>query len=415
MTIFYCPDTKKAWSRCVALVDMVAFFPSCEQLDFPELRGRPVAVTNGEKGNTIISCSYEARAFGVKTGTKMTDALLMCPGIIKRASRPDRYAEISFNIMTSLTNVSPDIRVYSIDECFIDLQPVLKLYGSVVKIADQLRKTVFEASGGINCSIGISEGQLTAKYCARQKGETTIIAPEDIKEYIADASIGDICGIGKKIEEYLHQYKVYQCKDIEKLPMAVLSKRFGDMGRRLYLTCLGHDPLPVDTVEHDHKSMGHGKVMNGVTDRNIIRGVMRQLTERLTRRLRSNEQVCDVFYIGFKASMGWVENKYKTYPPTNSNDKIWILVQEHFKRWKKEKVYQLQITALSLQSSEVKQTDLFADEVVSESKIDKLKDQINLKMGKASVRTALEVLADDSNMTPVIAFNFDAKGKKNSL
>jgi DNA polymerase-4 len=133
--------------------------------------------------------------------------------------------------------------------------------------------------------------------------------------------------------------------------MSVLSKRFGDLGRRLYSTFLGHDLLPVDTVERDHKTMGHGKVMHGETDRNIIRGVMRQLVERLSIRLRRNLKNCNIFYIGYKTRNGWVNKKYKTYP-TNSNDRIWSLVQEHFKTWHKQKIYQLQITAISLEPSD---------------------------------------------------------------
>jgi len=412
---FFCPDTRKYWHKCVALVDMVAFFPSCEQLDNKDLQGKPIGVINGDKGNTIISSSYEARAYGVKTGMKVDEATKLCSNLIICPSRPDRYAEISGNIMQSLTNVSPDIRVFSIDECFINLKPVLNLYGSVKKIADLLRKTVLDASGGLNCSIGISEGQLTAKFCARNKGKTTIIPPNEIKEYMANASIGDICGIGKNTEEYLNKHNVYQCKDIENIPISVLSKRFGDIGKRLYLTCLGNDPLPVDTVEHDNKSMGHGKVLNGVTEKNIVRGIMSQLNERLARRLRKNEMACDLFYIGFKTGNGWVEQKYKTHPATNCSDQMWLLIKEHFKLWKKQKLYQLQITALSLQSDDIRQIDLFADIEDNDNKIDRLKDEINAKFGKASVRTGIEMLADDTNMVPVIAFNFDAKGKKNSL
>ena len=80
-------------------VDMNAFFASIEQRDFPELSGMPVAVTNGRHGSCIITSSYEARAFGVKTGMKICEGKIICPHLIQKSSRPTVYAAASKNIM----------------------------------------------------------------------------------------------------------------------------------------------------------------------------------------------------------------------------------------------------------------------------------------------------------------------------
>ena len=235
---------------------------------------------------------------------------------------------------------------------------------------------------------------------------------------MSDASIGDICGIGKNIERYLNTYGIYKCQDLERFPMSILANKFGNFGRRLYSTCLGHDPVAVDTTDKDHKSMGHGKVTAGESDRNTIYGIMMQLVERLTRRMRQHEVVSNHFYIGYKTKKGWVGHKYKVNPAINSTDAIWKLVQQHFKSWYKDPVYQVQITALSLSSSEIKQLDLFQDLLADSQqgrRIDQLKDEINNKIGKNAVKSAAQMMSDKANMTPVIAFNFDATGKKNSL
>ncbi|MDX1346169.1 MAG: DNA polymerase IV, partial [Sedimenticolaceae bacterium] len=94
----------KSWPRIIALVDMNAFFASIEQQDFPQLQGRPVGVTNGERGTCIITASYEARAWGVHTGMRLKAARETCPGFIQRPARPRRYAEVSTAIMTALKN-----------------------------------------------------------------------------------------------------------------------------------------------------------------------------------------------------------------------------------------------------------------------------------------------------------------------
>ena len=423
MPNFYCQDTNAVWKNAIALVDMMAFFPSVEQLDDPSIRGRPVAVTNGSTVSTIISCSYEAREYGIRTGTKMKDGLLMCPELIHRPSRPERYAEISAKIMCALNDeISPDQEIFSIDESFLDLKGVLRYFGSITVIADLIRKAVHDASGGLRCSIGISSGKLTAKYCAKiNKGGTTIVNPDKIKDHIASCPVGDICGIGKKTEIYLNKCGVNVCSDLRKLPMSTLSNKYGDNGRRLYLVCTeGVDPYPVVTEQPDSKSMGHSKVLPpATTDKNLVRGIMRRLTERLTSRLRRNELLSNHFKIEFKTDMGWVSQKYHLMPETNDTTVIWKLVAKHFKQWDGDPLYQLGITAISLSSTqEPQQLDLFANTDKSQESNDKLnsvKDQINNKFGKYSVQSATELLTKDTNMVPVISFNYQPKGSKSSL
>src|SRR5690242_6850640 len=111
----------RPWPRAVALVDMNAFFASIEQMDFPELQGRPIGETNGMTGTTIITSSYEARKYGIKTGMKVREAKTLCPGFVQRPARPERYSEISTRIMEALTTITPTVEVFSVDEAFLDL------------------------------------------------------------------------------------------------------------------------------------------------------------------------------------------------------------------------------------------------------------------------------------------------------
>ncbi|MDH3901254.1 MAG: DNA polymerase IV, partial [Gammaproteobacteria bacterium] len=106
------------WPRAIILVDMNAFFASIEQRDRPEWRGRPVAITNGRQGTCIITCSYEARAYGIKTGMRLKQARRLCPELIQCPARPERYAATSTAIMETLQEVTPDIEVFSVDEAF---------------------------------------------------------------------------------------------------------------------------------------------------------------------------------------------------------------------------------------------------------------------------------------------------------
>ena len=97
--------SESPWARAIALADMNCFFAAVEQLDNPVWRKQPVAVTNGLLGTTIITSSYEARAFGIKTGMRLNKARELCPDLIQAPSRPDRYAALSTNIMAALQQI----------------------------------------------------------------------------------------------------------------------------------------------------------------------------------------------------------------------------------------------------------------------------------------------------------------------
>ena len=155
------PEQAEHWQRAIALIDMNAFFASVEQRDFPSLLGQPVAITNGMRGSCIITSSYEARGFGIRTGMRVREALRLCPHLVQRPARPKVYARVSRNIMHSITDVCPDIEIFSVDEAFADLTSCQKLYGSPEEAARLLKQSVYQASG-ILCSLGLSGDKTSA-------------------------------------------------------------------------------------------------------------------------------------------------------------------------------------------------------------------------------------------------------------
>ena len=180
----------------IVLVDMNSFFASIEQLDQPELFGRPIAVTNGRQGTCIITCSYEARYWGIKTGMRLKQAKKLCPELIQRPSRPKRYAEISTRIMHGLTSITPDVEVYSVDEAFLDMTHCQKIISSPQTMARKIKELILELSD-LSCSIGVSGDKTTAKYAAKQNKPDglTIIPPEKAEETLQDVPVTELCGI----------------------------------------------------------------------------------------------------------------------------------------------------------------------------------------------------------------------------
>ncbi len=121
------------WQRAIILVDMNAFFASVEQLEHPEWRGRALAVTNGKQGSCVITCSYEARAFGIKTGMRLYEARRLCPDLVQVPANPERYIKVSRDIMEGLAALTPDMEIFSIDEAFLDVTRCQMLFGSPKK------------------------------------------------------------------------------------------------------------------------------------------------------------------------------------------------------------------------------------------------------------------------------------------
>lgn len=286
------PSLTGHWPRAIIHIDMNAFFAAVEQRDFPELRGRPIGVTNGTDGTTLITSSYEARAFGVKTGMRLYEARRLCPAIVQRPARPRVYAAVSTRIMRALVDLSPDIEVFSVDEAFIDVTHCQRLHGSPPHMAQMARALVERASSGLPCSIGVAATKLSAKVASEliKPNGLTIVAPGETRAWLRDLPMEKICGIGPHIAEFLASHGARSCGDVATLPLNLLARRYGVVGKHLWLACQGLDTDPVTTEVGPPKSVGHGKVLPPRTDaRRTIETYLRHMCEKVAARLRRYE------------------------------------------------------------------------------------------------------------------------------
>jgi DNA polymerase IV len=383
-------DPSEFWERLILLVDMNAFFASVEQMDHPEWKGKPVCITNGSQGTTIITSSYEARAFGVKTGMRLPEAIQLCPTLIRIPSHPERYAEISTKIMAALHDITPDIEVFSVDEAFLDATGVQKLWGSPLQIAQLTKRAVFDASG-LLCSVGVSGDKTTAKYAAKlqKPNGLTIIPPWEAEQQLSSAPITALCGINKGIGGFLAQYGVEHCGDMKKIPMSVLSKRFGNLGKRIWLMAQGKDPDPINNYIAPPKSIGHGKVIPPNTkDEKTILTYLHHMSEKVAARLRKHQMVASHFYVGVKNDLGWLNDKPRL-SPTSDGRAIYMASRQVIQSlWSGEGIHQVQVTALNPSELQHQQMDLFAEAVEERHSINEVVDKINLRYGEFTVAPA---------------------------
>jgi len=411
------PTTSIHWQRAIALIDMNAFFASIEQRDFPFLLGHPVAITNGMRGSCIITCSYEARAFGIRTGMRVKEALRLCPHLIQRPARPKVYAKVSRNIMHSLVNVCPEIEVFSVDEAFVDLTSCQKLYGSPEQAARQLKQTVYRASG-ILCSLGLSGDKTTAKYAAKlnKPDGFTIIPPWQAKTTLQHVPVTELCGIAKGIGNFLAEHGVHYCGDMEKLPISVLSRRFGNLGRRIWYMCQGADPDPLHPDVAAPKSIGHGKVLPPDTrDRNTLLTYLQHMCSKVGTRMRRHEMEAKTFWIGLRTDNGWLGSKSRLGEFSNDQQKIYRLGRTVLDlNWQGEGIHQVQVTALDPQPVSLQM------DMLSTQKDEKHRQQLNCTMDNINERYGEMVLSparllNRSDMPNVIAPAWKPDGLRQTI
>ena len=391
------------WPRAIALVDMNAFFASIEQHDCPEWRGRPVAITNGSVGTCIITSSYEARAYGIRTGMRLKKARQLCPQLIQCPARPRRYAEISAAIMAALEDITPDIEVFSVDEAFLDVTHCQRLLGPPPRIAQLAKKKVFEASG-ILCSVGISGDKTTAKFAAKlnKPDGLTIIRPWEATQKLRDVPVTELCGIARGIGNFLAEYGVHTCGEVKRLPISVLAQRFGNPGRRIWYMCQGQDPEQLQQVVPAPKSVGHGKILPPNTrDADTLLTYLLHMSEKVAARLRRHRLGSRAFFVGLRTSKDWIGGKLHCALPTDDSREIMKLCRTVIQQaWHGEGIHQVQVTALQPVTTG-SQLELFTTTDAEQHEVHAVMDAVNQRYGELTLAPAR--LLNRSSMPDVIA------------
>ena len=275
--------------RLIMHVDMNAFFASVEQQSNPELRGKPIAVIG--RGRTVVTtASYEARAFGVKTGMNTWQAKQACPHVIFVIGDNRKYTHTSSEIMQMMRDYTPLVEVFSIDEAWMDVTHSLALFGSAERIAYLLKARIRQRFG-ITCSIGIAPNKLLAKLASEMKNPDglTIIGPDDVPRVLETLPVGELCGIGRKVEQHLFLMGIRACGELGRYPVERLTRKFGIVGERLRQMGRGMDDSPVIPAEDEQevKSVGHSMTLDrDISLRNDICRYLLQLSEMVGRRAR---------------------------------------------------------------------------------------------------------------------------------
>ena len=264
-------------TRSIIHLDMDAFYASVEQLDNPELKGKPVIVGGSSMRGVVSAASYEARKYKIHSAMPIAQAMKLCPHGVFLPVRMKRYKEVSSKIFAIFHKYTPLVEPLSLDEAFLDVTGSEKLFGTAEEIARQIRKEVFEETG-LTISAGVACSKLVAKIASDlNKPDGLTIAPAGKEaEFLAPLPISRLWGVGKKTREALGTLGVKTIGDLAALPYELLEKKYGKHGRSLHNASLGLDVRNVETG-HDTKSVGHEFTFD--TDLVELETIQRELLE----------------------------------------------------------------------------------------------------------------------------------------
>jgi DNA polymerase-4 len=242
--------------RVIFLVDMNAFFISCEMARNPELKGKPAAVAGDPKKRSgiILAANYDARRYGVKTTMVLHEAKKLCPQLILVPPDHDLYSSKSREVMKILRQYSPVVQQNSIDEAWMDLTGCEKLLGKPYDIAKRIMQQIMDELD-LWCSIGISENKFLAKMASERKKPLGIteVWIKDVKEIMWPLRVSEMYGIGKQTEAKLAKLSVFTIGDLANAGKEMLSLHFGKYGEELRNLANGIDHSQVTELPH-HES-----------------------------------------------------------------------------------------------------------------------------------------------------------------
>lgn len=242
--------------RKIIHVDMDAFYASVEQLDQPDLKGKPVAVGGSSDRGVVAAASYEARRFGVRSAMASKVARRKCPDLIFVKPHFTRYKEISNQIRNIFFEYTDLVEPLSLDEAYLDVTFAKKGLPSATLIAKEIRQRIFEESG-LTASAGVSYNKFLAKVASdvNKPNGIFVVTPKQAKAFIEELEVKKFFGIGKVTASKLNKMGVWYGKDLLKVERLELVKAFGKAGNYYYNICRGIDERPVQP-SRERKSVG---------------------------------------------------------------------------------------------------------------------------------------------------------------
>jgi DNA polymerase-4 len=340
---------------------MDAFYASVEQMDNPELKGKPLAVGGSEVRGVVSAASYEARRFGVRSAISGIQAKKLCPDLIFVRPRFDRYKEISKKIRNIFHDYTDLVEPLSLDEAYLDVTENKKGNPSATLIAQEIRKRIFEEVG-LTASAGISVNKFVAKIASdynKPNGQKTV-NPDEVEAFLEKLDIKKFYGVGKVTAEKMYQLGIFTGYDLKQKSLEYLEKHFGNSGFHYYQICRGiHNS--VVKPNRKIKSVGAERTFGeNLSSEIFMEERLQSIAKELEKRLQKSKISGKTITLKIKYSDFTLQTRSKTLPYFVSDKNIILDVAKDllYQERLRNSVRLLGISIHNLNNEEKTKTDL---------------------------------------------------------
>ena len=277
--------------RHIIHADLDAFYAAVEQLDNPELRGKPVLVGGSPQSRGVVAtASYEARVFGVRSAMPMATAVRQCPqGIVVRP-RFDRYREMSRKVMDVFHELTDLVEPLSLDEAYLDVTDTVAGGKLPLAVAIDLKRQVKEATG-LHVSIGAGTSKSVAKVASdlEKPDGLVVVAPGEEVYFLAPLAVGKLWGIGPKTAERLHRDGIETIGDLAAQSDHWFARNFGKRASGIKAKALGQDDDPVKTERSPKSISAETTFAEDLSDPEELRAALAKLAGNVAHHLERKE------------------------------------------------------------------------------------------------------------------------------
>ncbi|MFQ6001773.1 MAG: DNA polymerase IV [Anaerolineae bacterium] len=374
-------------------IDLDAFFASVEELLNPEIAGQPIIVGGGPgRRGVVASASYAARAYGIRSAMPTAQALRLCPQAILIPGDPERYSEISDQVMALLKEYTPLIEKVSIDEAFLDVTGCERLWGPAEEIARTIQRRVKEELG-LPSSLGVAANKLLAKMASEEgkPGGLVVVPPGQEAAFLAPLPVERLWGVGPATAQRLHALGVEAIGELAHLPLDLLEKEFGALGRVLYRRARGRDDSLL-TPCREPKSIGHEHTFaRDLTTLGEVQRYLLDLCERVGRRLRGHRMRGRTITVKLRHSDFTTLTRSATLPHPTDLDQVIYDQSVQILRREWQPGMRLRLVGVSISNLTPRlpsQLDLFDQREAKLSRLNRAVDEIRERYGDGALQRA---------------------------
>ena len=400
--------------RIILHVDMNSFYASVEVAYDPSLKGKPLAIAGNveERKGIIVTCSYEARARGVKTTMPLWQARKLCPELIVKKPNFERYRKASRAMFELLREFTDLVEPVSIDEGYMDI--TMHVGSNPLEIPKCIQERLLDELL-LPCSIGVAPNKFLAKMASNMKKPLgiTVLRKRELAENLWTLPVSDMHGVGEKTATKLKTIGIQTIYELAHGNEVQLKQLLGINGERLRLRAKGIDEREVDPDSiYDFKSIGNSSTLSKNTKNETeINNVLRQLAHSVMVRMKRKEVLATKIFITIRyGNLKTITRSKKLSNPIGAEDDIFSIAKQLFYlHWNEEPIRLLGITGQDLIEKEdaIKQLDLFTFEKdAKDEPILSVIEKINQKYGNQLIKRGVKGKRED-DQSPGTSFNKD--------